>query len=439
MKPIEESGLRWLLPGIRIKRYIVIVIIGLLLFFYSSFIIAYYTLGYSGTSVLRKLLFYLTYLNISFEGVIPPLVGVLFLIVSLILIIYGIRKLVISVAQCFVDGKNDREIMKIVFEKRKESLKRRVVVIGGGTGTTSILEGTKHQFVKVSAIITVADSGGSSGRIRREMKIPPPGDIRNCLVSLAEENSMAAKILSFRFREANSCLDGHNLGNIIIAGLTRIEGDFGDAVIELSKLLNIKGETMPFTTEDVTVCAEFEDGTLIEGEAEITAHRGKIKRIFIKPDYAKPYIKALERINGADLVVIGPGSLYTSIIPPLLFPSFVDTIRRCSAKKTFVVNIMTEPGETDDFTASKHVQEIVNILGDGVIDYAIVNTGTLREDILKRYLETGSTPVTADIEKIEAMGIKCITGDFILKRGELVRHDPEKISSVLMKLAQKRV
>jgi len=421
----------------RIKRYMVAIVAGILILFYVLSIF-YVNYAYTRTSFLRKFFFFFSDLDIPYKDFILPLFLVIIIVIAVILIIYGIRRLVLSIAQCLAPEKSDNEIMDIVFEKRKENLKKRVVVIGGGTGTTSVLQGLKGEFVKVSAIITVADSGGSSGRIRREMNIPPPGDIRNCLVALSEENSLASKLLSFRFREKESCLNGHNLGNIIIAGLTRITGDFGDAVIELSKMLEINGETMPFTTEDVTVCAEFEDGKVVEGEAEITEYHGKIKRIFIKPDYAKPYIKALERISNADLLVIGPGSLYTSIIPPMLFASMIDTIRRSRAKKVFVVNIMTEPGETDNFSAYDHLEKIIDVLGEGVINFAVVNTGEVNKDILEKYEASGSRIVEGDINKIEKRGIKCIKGDFVLERGDLVRHNPEKLGEVLMNLIKGR-
>jgi len=438
MRSIEHLRFRWMLPGMRVKRYVVAIIIGLLILFYVLSIF-YVNYAYSRTSFLRKFFFFFADLNIPYKDFVLPLFLVIVIIVAVVLIIYGIKSLVLSIAQCLAPEKSDNEIMDIVFEKRKENLKKRVVVIGGGTGTTSVLQGLKDKFVKVSAIITVADSGGSSGRIRREMKIPPPGDIRNCLVALSEENSLTSKLLSFRFREKDSCLNGHNLGNIIIAGLTRITGDFGDAVIELSKMLEINGETMPFTTEDVTVCAEFEEGNIIEGEAEITENHGKIKRIFIKPDYAKPYIKALERISNADLIIIGPGSLYTSIIPPMLFSSVIDTIRRSKAKKVFVVNIMTEPGETDNFSASQHLEKVIEILGEGVINYTIVNTRGISKNTLDKYAASGSGVVEGDINKIEKMGIKCLKGDFVLERGDLVRHNPEKLGETLMNLIKGRV
>jgi uncharacterized cofD-like protein len=437
MRSIEHLRFKWMLPGMRIKRYMVAIVAGILILFYVLSIF-YVNYAYTRTSFLRKFFFFFSDLDIPYKDFILPLFLVIIIVIAVILIIYGIRRLVLSIAQCLAPEKSDNEIMDIVFEKRKENLKKRVVVIGGGTGTTSVLQGLKGEFVKVSAIITVADSGGSSGRIRREMNIPPPGDIRNCLVALSEENSLASKLLSFRFREKESCLNGHNLGNIIIAGLTRITGDFGDAVIELSKMLEINGETMPFTTEDVTVCAEFEDGKVVEGEAEITEYHGKIKRIFIKPDYAKPYIKALERISNADLLVIGPGSLYTSIIPPMLFASMIDTIRRSRAKKVFVVNIMTEPGETDNFSAYDHLEKIIDVLGEGVINFAVVNTGEVNKDILEKYEASGSRIVEGDINKIEKRGIKCIKGDFVLERGDLVRHNPEKLGEVLMNLIKGR-
>jgi len=433
----KKSKLRFLLPGLRIKRYVVVIILATILLMYATFLLL---TEYSGSSkLLNNALFIGKYFHIPFESLYIEIFAVFLLMLSVFFLSYGVRMLVTSVTTALMPDKSTGEIMEMLFERRKESLKKKIVNIGGGTGTTSVLEGLRGKFLKVSAIITVADSGGSSGRLRRELNIPPPGDIRNCLIALTEEQSLARKILSYRFNAPNSCLNGHNLGNILIAGLTKVTDDFGEAVLKLSKLLQIEGEVLPFTEGEAVLSCEFEDGEIVEGEAEITERGKKIKRIFLKNGEIKPYLPALDRISNADVIVIGPGSLFTSIMPPLLLPSIVDTIRRSNAIKIYIVNVMTEHGETDNFKASDHVRVIVNTLGKGILDYAVVNTRRFSPETLKRYEQAYSYPVEGDISEIEKMGVKVLAGEFAKERGGLIRHDPEILSEVITKLARKKV
>ena len=433
----KKSKLRFLLPGLRIKRYVVVIILATILLMYATFLLL---TEYSGSSILlNNVLFIGKYFHIPFESLYIEIFAVFLLMLSVFFLYYGVRMLVTSVTTALMPDKSTGEIMEVLFERRKESLKKKIVNIGGGTGTTSVLEGLRGKFLKVSAIITVADSGGSSGRLRRELNIPPPGDIRNCLIALTEEQSLARKILSYRFNAPNSCLDGHNLGNILIAGLTKVTDDFGEAVLKLSKLLQIEGEVLPFTEGEAVLSCEFEDGEIVEGEAEITERGKKIKRIFLKNGEIKPYLPALDRISNADVIVIGPGSLFTSIMPPLLLPSIVDTIRRSNAIKIYIVNVMTEHGETDNFKASDHVRVIVNTLGKGILDYAVVNTRRFSPETLKRYEQAYSYPVEGDVSEIEKMGVKVLSGEFAKERGGLIRHDPEALSEVITKLARKKV
>lgn len=434
---IENSRLRFLLPGLKLKRYIFIIVVSILLLIYGIFLLS--TVLSNNQYFMQSNLYIGKYLDIPFVNFYVELISLLLIILALVLLYVGISFLVQSVAKALVPEKPYSEIMDLLFERRKESLKKKVVNIGGGTGTTAVLEGLRGKFLKISAIITVADSGGSSGRLRRELNVPPPGDIRNCLIALTEENSLSRKILAYRFNAPGSCLDGHNLGNILIAGLTKVTNDFGDAVLKLSKLLNINGEVLPFTEDEAVLCAEFEDGEIVEGEAEITERGKRIVRVFLKNGEIKPYLPALERIISANVIVIGPGSLFTSIMPPLLLPSVVDTVRRSNAIKIYVVNAMTEHGETDNFKASDHVKVIVDALGKGVLDYAIVNTKQFSNDTLLRYKLSKSDPVVPDEDEIKKLGVKPILGDFAKERGGLVRHDPEALGEMIMKLAQKRV
>ncbi|MEA3313250.1 MAG: uridine diphosphate-N-acetylglucosamine-binding protein YvcK [Caldisericota bacterium] len=439
MKGLSKSTkFRWLLPGVRIKRYLFTIFLGIALLTYG-FVVVYLNVARSNLYSWRNIFLLNLSEEIPFGKFVIPIAGILFFVFAVSLIVVGIKELLSSISTALVPDKDPKEIMDIVFGERKEGLKKRVVVIGGGTGTTSVLSGLRDKFVKISAIITVADTGGSSGILRKELKMPPPGDIRNCLIALSEERSFISRLLSFRFRKKGSFLDGHNLGNILIAGLTKMTGDFGDAVLSMSKILSINGEVMPFTTEDITLCAEFEDGNIVRGEIEITNYRGKIKRIFIEPESAKPYIRALERISQADVIVIGPGSLYTSIVPPLLLPSIADTVRRSRAKKVYVSNIMTEPGETDHFTAYDHIKVITDILGDNVVEYALLNKMELSNTVAKKYMGAGAEVVEPNISEIQKTKIKCIVKNFTLERGDVVRHNPEKLAETITNIMAGKV
>jgi uncharacterized cofD-like protein len=439
MKITEHSILKWILPGTKIKRYILALTVGIILVLYSTAVIYFSVANYSKVTFIKKLFLVGLSKKIPFGEIVVPIVGIIILFIAISLIVIGLKELIVSISSALVPDKSRKEIMNLVFEKRREDLKKKIVVIGGGTGTSTVLKGLKKHFVKISAIITVADSGGSSGKLRKEMGILPPGDLRNCLVALADDNSEVARLLDFRFSEKNSCLNGHSMGNLLIAALTRMNGDFGDAVIELSKMLSISGEVMPFTTEDITLCAEFEDGNIIEGESEITAYHGKIKRIYIKPDNAKPYIEALKRIESADVIAIGPGSLYTSVIPPILLPTINDTVRRSKGTKVYISNIMTEPGETDGFTAYDHAKAIIDILGNGTIDYVLVNSGTISKYVEEKYKDSGAEIVKPDVSMIETNGIKCVKDNFAIERGDTVRHNPEKLAKAILEIAKKKV
>ncbi len=437
MRITEHPFLKWLLPGIKIKRYLISIAVGIIMLIYGISVMYFQNMSSSKVRFFKQLSLIDISSRIPFGNIVITVIALIILFFSVSLIVLGLRELVISISSALVPDKTRSEIMNLVFEKRKEDLKKRIVVIGGGTGASTVLRGLKHEFVKISAVITVADSGGSSGRLRKEMGILPPGDIRNCLTALADDNSLSSKLLDFRFREKDSCLNGHSMGNLMIAALTRIKGDFGDAVISLGKLLGISGEVMPFTTEDISLVAEFEDGTVIEGESEITNYKGRIKKISIKPDNVKPYIEALKRIHEADVIVIGPGSLYTSVLPPLLLTSINDTIARSKAIKIFVCNIMTEPGETDNFSVYDHLKVIESVLGNSSIDYVLVNTGKINDSLLAKYEKTGSKPVAFDKDKLDKAGIRYIAGNFVTERGDTVRHNSTKLAKEIILLARK--
>lgn len=311
--------------------------------------------------------------------------------------------------------------------------KRRVVAIGGGTGLSSLLRGLKAGPFAITAIVTVADDGGSTGRLRAEMDIPAPGDIRNVLVALAEKESLLSALMQYRFR-TNGALSGHALGNLLIAAMSDITGDFAQAVRALSRVLAVRGVVLPAANAPLRLKAELADGTVVEGESNIPKAGRPIRRVMIDPPDAAPLPEALQAIREAELILLGPGSLYTSLIPNLLVPGLVRAIAESRAPKAFIVNLMTQPGETDGYTALDHVAAVEAHSAPKLFDVLVVNTGPIPEPLARRYREGGQEAVRVDREVLRARGYRLIEDDFVLadpKTG-LIRHDAVKVGERLL-------
>jgi uncharacterized cofD-like protein len=321
---------------------------------------------------------------------------------------------------------------------RHQSLKRgpRIVAIGGGTGLPVLLRGLKQYTENLTAIVTVADDGGSSGRLRGEFGMLPPGDIRNCLVALAETETLMDQLFHYRFGQGEG-LAGHNLGNLLLTALTDIAGDFQTAIREASKVLKVRGLVLPSTLRQVILHAELRDGTVISGESMISKALEPIKRVYLTPEECAPVPEALEAIAAADLILLGPGSLYTSVLPILLVDEIVAAIRRSTALKCYLCNIMTQPGETTGFKASDHLRAIYEHAGQGWIDYVLVNTRKIGVEKQEKYARQGAAPVIVDDHDLCRMGVRLIRAD-VLENGELVRHDHEKLSHALMNVLGKK-
>lgn len=317
--------------------------------------------------------------------------------------------------------------------------RKKVVAIGGGTGLPAVLRGLKKYPVDITAIVTVADDGGSSGMLRNELQIPPPGDIRNVLVSLSDIEPVFEKLLQHRFR-TDSGLNGHSLGNLLIAALTSITGDFVKGVREMSHILNVHGEVLPAADQSIVLGAVMNDGSIVEGESRIPQVNKKIKRVFLKPDDIRPLPESVKAIREADMITLGPGSLYTSVVPNLLVPGLAAEICRSGARKVYVCNVMTQKGETDGFSASDHVAVMNRHVGKPFIDTIIVNNKPIAPDILKRYAAEGAEPVSVDREKLEAEGINVISAPLIKTAEGVIRHNEAAIASLLMTLfSEKKV
>ncbi|MGE5549330.1 MAG: gluconeogenesis factor YvcK family protein [Bacteroidota bacterium] len=312
----------------------------------------------------------------------------------------------------------------------------KIVVIGGGTGLGTIIRGLKNITDNLTAVVTVADDGGSSGRLRQEFGILPPGDIRNCLIAMADLEPLMERLMQYRF-EGGIGLAGHNFGNLFLTVMTNITGDFELAIKESSKVLAVRGQVLPATLEDVSLRGLMRDGTEVRGESNLRLKKVGIERIHLDPAECKPVPEALTAIAEADAIVLGPGSLYTSVIPNLLVREIAETIRQAPGLRVYVCNAMTEPGETTGYSASEHVQAILDHGGQGLIDVVLVNTEPVPPDLVEAYAREGAGPVAADLDRIAALGMTPLGEPLIIKK-DVVRHDAEKLSRILMSLIRVR-
>lgn len=318
----------------------------------------------------------------------------------------------------------------------------KVVVIGGGTGLSILLRGLKQYTANITAIVTVADDGGGSGRLREDLGMLPPGDIKSCILALANMEPTMEKLLQYRFSEG--ILKGQSFGNLFIAAMNEIHGSFEMAIKEASNVLAVTGKVLPMTLEDVTLYAELENGCTIKGESKIPLKNkelsSRIKRIYMEPKASYPLIEAVESIKEADAIVLGPGSLYTSIVPNLLVNNIVDTIYESKAPKVYITNVMTQPGETDGYTVLDHVKGILQHSREDFLDYVIANVEWIPRETLVKYTSDGSEPVDLGPEDeriLNSKGIKLVKENLIDIKKDYIRHDSIRLSELLIKIAKR--
>ena len=364
---------------------------------------------------------------------------------GLVLCFTCFRKIILALINFSKNGHmplhNIRDIGKTIFQRTQLREGPRIAVIGGGTGISTLLRALKQYTSNISAIITVADDGGGSGMLRRDLGILPPGDIRNCILALADTEPQMEKLLQYRFTEGE--LKGQSFGNLFLAAMTGISNDFEDAVRNMSQVLAVTGTVLPVTSEDIHLVAELEDGTTIKGESRIGEHYttrpGRIKRVFLDKANVKPLESALAAIDRASVIILGPGSLYTSIIPNLLVEGVVDRIVKSPAIKIYVANVMTQPGETEGYSVYDHIRAIYgHARTEGFIDYCIINTGRVPDEIYKRYLKDGAAMVKTDTGKIKKIGIKTVERDLLQISKGYVRHDPVKLMNAVAEVCSYR-
>lgn len=309
----------------------------------------------------------------------------------------------------------------------------KIVVIGGGSGISVVLRGLKYLPVDLTAIVTVADDGGSSGFLRKEFDMPAPGDLRNVMVALSNVEPLTEEVFQYRFKE-DSFIGGHPLGNLLIIAMKELTGDIRTAVDRLRKLFNIKGKILPATTEKVVLMAEKENGKIVEGESHIPVIGEKIKRVYYKDEVEAPE-ENLRALEEADLIIFGIGSLYTSIIPNLLLKGIKESLKKSKAKKIYICNAMQQPGETEGYTVSEHIKAINDNIGEGIIDSVIVDPRDIPKDILERYKSMNSDKVELDREKIKEYNVELIERDILeIDPQGMVRHHPYKLSAIIYSL-----
>lgn len=310
----------------------------------------------------------------------------------------------------------------------------RVVVIGGGTGLSVMLRGLKEKPLDITAVVTVADDGGSSGILREELGMPPPGDIRNVLSAMATAEPMLSRMLEHRFSNGSG-LAGHKLGNLILAALKDITGGFASGIKELSRVLAVRGRVLPAAEQAIVLRAEMEDGTIVTGESNIPKAGMRIRRLSIEPADVAPLEEAVEAIKEADAILVGPGSLYTSILPNLLVPRIAQSVVESQAVKIFICNVMTQPGETDNFSVGDHLKVIHDHIGHHLFDYVIVNNGEIPPQVQDQYAEQGARAVHLDMEELTRRGYKVVADQLVLFRTYL-RHDADKLSRHIHELVE---
>ena len=422
-RPKFGSSLKWLIPGMGVKRW--------LLLLFGGITIVSLGAGYVLVEVYRTWSFPAIFYYLTLQFIPRAWRGLLFGTVGIAAIVIAVFQLNRSLLSAFLSP-GQSSLADIIYNHRHRTRGPKVVAIGGGTGLSALLRGLKGHTDKITAIVTVADDGGSSGRLRRDLGLLPPGDFRSCIAALADDESLTARLFQYRFGEGKG-LNGHSFGNLFIAAMAAVTGNFERAILESSRVLNIRGRILPSTLENVTLWADLREGDQEEGpdrvagESQISKSGRPIERVFLEPDKVPGYPGAIKAILEADLITAGPGSLFTSVLPNLLVPGIASAIRASPAMKVYISNIATEKGETDGYTLDDHLRELEEHVGEGLFTYVLANDNLNVQ--FPRHLKVDVVPPATE----RSDSYEFVTVDVVDLENPW-QHDPHKLSEALMDL-----
>lgn len=417
-----RSLLEWLKPGTHVKRYILLQLLSVAVLIFSVIMLIQ-----SPEVDLKRLVAYIALITLSLFGI-----AFSFIIAQRNILILSLKN---------ISGKTqDVNLKKLLYENTALKKGPRVVVIGGGSGLSNILRGLKEHTANITAIVTTFDDGGSTGKLVKEMDVVAPGDIRKCIAALSTSESTIESLLTYRFSDGH--IDNHSLGNLFLVALTEITGSFAAAVKKLSEVFKIRGKVLPVTLDKMKLCASLENGEVVVGEANIPDRvkesKSPIKQIFLKEGSCTPSPEVIESIKDANVIVIGPGSLYTSVACNLLVDDVSRSIIQSKAKKVFISNLMNQPGETDGYTLARHVNEIERYIGKHVLDYCISNNGEITNEMIKDFNQGNSTPVKIDLENIQNRAICVIQEDLVVTAPNSILHDSDRVAEIIIAIAKSK-
>lgn len=422
-----SQGFKWLAPGLFVKRWLLLSALGVI----------FVGLGLATSVKLTPIYYVIQFTQTALQWItqaIPSYIsGPLVVLCGLLFIWWGQTRTLGSITEVLMP-EGQEELVDRLLTHRRLNRGPRIVAIGGGTGLATLLRGLKESSANITAIVTVADDGGSSGRLRREIGVLPPGDVRNCLAALADEEKLITELFQYRFR-AGDGLVGHSFGNLFLTALSEITGNLERAIIASSQVLAVRGQVVPATLSDVRLWAELADGRRIEGESQITKARGTILKIGCDPVNPPALPRALKAIQKADFIILGPGSLYTSVIPNLFVPELVEAIAQKQVPRIYICNIMSQPGETTGYTVSEHVEAIDKICGQRIFDAVLVQKRMPSPGSLERYAQEQSYPVPIDRENLLKSGCRVLLANVMDEDEQtgLVRHSPQRLARILLR------
>ena len=418
MKKIKiPKQVGWLIPGLQVKRWFAMIFAGTVLM----------TIGILILIDIKPIFYTMQFISKIATKISTEWLAFAIVMFGAALFFKGWRKTNLSILD--IEDDRDRDILlENLFRRRKLNRGPRIVAVGGGTGLSMLLSGIKNITNNITAVVSVGDDGVSSGRLRESLDILPPGDIRHCMTALADDEDLVTKLFKYRFKNGEG-LEGHSFGNLFLTAMCAITGDMASAVKASANVISIRGRVLPSTLDDMKLVAEMEDGRIVHGESTIPEAGGKIKRLFSEPSDCKALPEVIDAIKNAELIILGPGSLYTSVIPNLLIKEISEEIEKSKAKKIYVCNIMSQPGETDGYTVSDHLKALINHSGvKKIVDTVLVNN-YIPENLADKYQKSGSYPIKVDLAEIKKLGIKVYAKNLVEPdKNGLVRHSSSKVA-----------